>query len=103
MLAAADLNQRFARKGEVEFKVADHGAMVAQVTNAQGNGAIACQGAQVLTWAPAGQAPVVWLSTDARFQATKSLRGGIPVCWPWFGAHAQDPAKPAHGLSLIHI
>ncbi len=99
MLAAADLNQRFARQGEVEFKVADQGALVAQVTNAQGSGSIACQGAQVLTWAPAGQAPVVWLSSDARFQATKSLRGGIPVCWPWFGAHAQDPAKPAHGFA----
>lgn len=99
MLAAEDLNQRFARPGEVEFKVADHGALVAQVANAQGSGSIACQGAQVLTWAPAGQPPVVWLSTDARFQATKSLRGGIPVCWPWFGAHAQDPAKPAHGFA----
>ena len=99
MLVAADLNQRFARPGEVEFQVADHGALVAQVSNAQGSGAIACQGAQVLTWAPAGQPPVVWLSTDARFQTTKSLRGGIPVCWPWFGAHAQDPAKPAHGFA----
>jgi glucose-6-phosphate 1-epimerase len=99
MLAAADLNQRFAIPGEVEFKVADHGALVAQVTNAKGSGAIACQGAQVLTWTPTGQAPVVWLSSDARFQPTKSLRGGIPVCWPWFGAHAQDPAKPAHGFA----
>jgi glucose-6-phosphate 1-epimerase len=99
MLTAADLNQRFARPGEVEFKVADHGALVAQVANAAGSGAIACQGAQVLTWAPAGQAPVVWLSPDARFQATKSLRGGIPVCWPWFGAHAEDPSMPAHGFA----
>ncbi len=99
MLAAADLNQRLAIPGEVEFQVAGHGALVAQVTHAQGSGAIACQGAQVLTWAPKGQAQVVWLSSDARFQPTKSLRGGIPVCWPWFGAHAQDPAKPAHGFA----
>ena len=99
MLAAADLNQRLAIAGEVEFTVADHGALVAQVTNAQGSGSIACQGAQVLTWAPTGQAPVVWLSSDARFTATKSLRGGIPVCWPWFGAHGQDAAKPAHGFA----
>jgi glucose-6-phosphate 1-epimerase len=99
MLVAADLNQRFARPGEVEFRVANHGALVAELTHALGHASIALQGAQVLNWIPKGQAPVVWLSSDARFQATKSLRGGAPVCWPWFGAHAQDPSKPAHGFA----
>jgi len=99
MLTAADLNRRFALPGELDFRVADHGALVAHVTNALGSGSVACQGAQVLTWTPSGQSPVIWLSEEARFQATKSLRGGIPVCWPWFGAHAQDPSKPAHGFA----
>jgi glucose-6-phosphate 1-epimerase len=93
------LNELFARPGELEFLVGDHGALVASVTNAQGSATIAIQGAQVLTWAPAGDEPVVWLSPDARFKPGKSLRGGIPVCWPWFGPHPEDPSKPAHGFA----
>jgi glucose-6-phosphate 1-epimerase len=99
MTDADRLNELFARPGELEFLVGDHGALVASVTNAQGSATIAIQGAQVLTWAPAGDEPVVWLSPDARFKPGKSLRGGIPVCWPWFGAHPEDPSKPAHGFA----
>jgi D-hexose-6-phosphate mutarotase len=42
---------------------------------------------------------VVWLSRFARFAPGKSIRGGVPVCWPWFGPHATDPALPAHGFA----
>jgi glucose-6-phosphate 1-epimerase len=99
MTDADRLNELFARPGELEFLVGDHGALVASVTNAQGSATIAIQGAQVLTWAPAGDEPVVWLSPDARFKPGKSLRGGVPVCWPWFGPHPEDPSKPAHGFA----
>lgn len=99
MIDADRLNELFARPGELEFVVGAHGALVASVTNAQGSATVAIQGAQVLTWTPAGDEPVVWLSPDARFKPGKSLRGGIPVCWPWFGPHPQDPSKPAHGIA----
>lgn len=93
------LNEKFSIPGSVAFLREAHGAVVARVTNPQGAATLARQGAQVLTWAPAGQPPVVWLSPDARFTAGKSLRGGIPVCWPWFGAHPADATKPAHGFA----
>jgi D-hexose-6-phosphate mutarotase len=99
MKAAITLNRRFGIPGEVEFRVGAHGALAAEVANTHGTAAIACQGAQVLTWAPAGQPPVVWLSPAARFAAGKSLRGGAPVCWPWFGPHPDDPVKPGHGFA----
>ena len=59
---------------------------------------LSLQGAQLLHWAPQGQSPVVWLSPDAKFLAGKSPRGGIPICWPWFGPHEQ-PNHPAHGVA----
>jgi D-hexose-6-phosphate mutarotase len=99
MKAAATLNKAFGIPGEVEFKVGQHGALVAEVGNAHGRATVACQGAQVLTWAPTGQPPVVWLSPAAQFTSGKSLRGGVPVCWPWFGAHPEDVSKPAHGFA----
>jgi D-hexose-6-phosphate mutarotase len=99
MTDLASLNGRFGIDGELVFAVGHHGAEVARVTNAAGTAEIALQGAQVLTWAPAGQPQVVWLSPAAKYAAGKSLRGGAPVCWPWFGPHPDDPAKPGHGFA----
>jgi glucose-6-phosphate 1-epimerase len=99
MTDLAGLNYRVGIDGELTFAVGHHGAEIARVTNARGSAEIALQGAQVLTWAPAGQPAVVWLSPAAKFAPGKSLRGGAPVCWPWFGPHPDDPAKPGHGFA----
>lgn len=55
-------------------------------------------GATVSHWKPRGQAPVLWTGPAALYQAGKPIRGGIPLCLPWFGPHAEDPAKPVHGF-----
>ena len=59
---------------------------------------IALNGAQLLSWQPQGEVPVVWLSKAAQFVPGKSSRGGVPVCWPWFGPHATESTYPAHGV-----
>jgi glucose-6-phosphate 1-epimerase len=75
-----------------------------------GRALIALQGAQVLHYQPTGQQPVIWLSELAAFKPGQALRGGIPVCWPWFGDLDRNPeavramhdgsgAAPAHGLA----
>lgn len=58
-------------------------------------------GAQLLHWSPRKQAPVLWLSPQAAFRIGKAIRGGIPLCWPWFGPHGSDPSLPAHGVGRI--
>ena len=50
-----------------------------------GDAVISLYGGQVLSWQPKNQQPVFWLSDDAEFTAGKAIRGGIPLCWPWFG------------------
>ena len=60
---------------------------------------IAVHGAQVLTWAPTDHPPVLYVSPKAKMTGGKALRGGIPICWPWFGNHPEDPQKPAHGFA----
>lgn len=58
-------------------------------------------GAHVLHYQPARQAPVLWHSGKSFFEPGKPIRGGIPVCWPWFGAHPEDATRPMHGLARI--
>ena len=59
---------------------------------------VALHGAHVMAWCPAGQEEVLYLSPDAVYREGKAIRGGIPLCWPWFNAHPSDPDLPSHGL-----
>lgn len=94
---ADELERAFGRAGAIAFATSVLGGPVAHLT-AQGSSAtIALQGAQVLSWQRRG-VEQLWLSPVARLGAVRPVRGGIPVCWPWFGAHPEDPTKPAHGF-----
>ena len=57
---------------------------------------IAFEGAHLLQCTPTGQAPLLWVSPDDPQLPGKSLRGGIPLCWPWFGG---DRSTSAHGIA----
>ncbi|PIJ51632.1 D-hexose-6-phosphate mutarotase [Erwinia sp. OLTSP20] len=57
--------------------------------------AVALQGAHLVAWQPAGEAPVIWLSENSLWQKGKAIRGGVPICWPWFG----PAGEPAHGFA----
>lgn len=95
----ANLQQQFAVAG-LRFSSTDEGLLIAHVDTPQCTGSIALQGAHVLGWQPAhAKQPVLWMSSQARFAPGKSIRGGIPVCWPWFGPHASGSAQPAHGYA----
>jgi glucose-6-phosphate 1-epimerase len=48
---------------------------------------ISLHGGQVLRFKPKGQKDIFWLSDTATYQQDKAIRGGIPLCWPWFGAN----------------
>ncbi|MDR0218590.1 MAG: D-hexose-6-phosphate mutarotase [Enterobacteriaceae bacterium] len=59
--------------------------------------AISLQGAHLIAWQPSGEEPVLWLSNQSKFQAGTAIRGGIPICWPWFGTRG----TPSHGFARI--
>ncbi|MBI5451609.1 MAG: D-hexose-6-phosphate mutarotase [Gammaproteobacteria bacterium] len=99
MTDLATLNARFAIPEQLTFREGPGGLPVAEVTNDQAIATIALQGAHLLTWTPSGVAPVIWLSSQAKFAPGKSVRGGVPICWPWFGAHVSESAFPAHGFA----
>ncbi len=45
--------------------------------------------------------PVIWLGSKASFSPGSSIRGGSPVCWPWFGA-SPVPGRPIQGFARQH-
>ncbi len=91
------LNEQFGLTGQLHFSHQAEDFPMIEINNAQSQATIALQGGHVMTYQPKGQEPLIWLSAAAKFQPGKSIRGGVPVCWPWFGAHAQDSSKPGHG------
>ncbi len=100
MMSIADLNQRFGLLSQLKFVEGEGGLAMAEVTNTHCTARIAVQGAHLMTWQPREEkAPVIWLSKFAKFAPGKSIRGGVPICWPWFGAHATDSKLPGHGFA----
>ncbi|HUW75741.1 MAG TPA: D-hexose-6-phosphate mutarotase, partial [Gallionella sp.] len=100
MTTAQLLNNQFGINAELNFVEDSSGLIVAEIRNAQATASLCLQGAHLMSWRPGSQSlPVVWLSRDARLAAGKSIRGGAPVCWPWFGAHAAESGFPGHGFA----
>ena len=98
-MTLTDLNQRFAIGNHVQFKEITDGMIIAEVANQHAIANIALQGAHIATFQPRGEEPVIWLSPHAKFAPGKSIRGGVPICWPWFGPHKTDSKLPGHGFA----
>ena len=71
------------------------------ITNKYATANIALYGGQVLNFIPQGQKDILWMSEKSLFQNGKAIRGGIPVCFPWFGPHPADKNKPQHGFARL--
>lgn len=93
------LQARFGIAGQLQFGHGPGGLAVVEVENAHASAQVALQGAQVLSWAPRGAAPVLWLAPPASLAPGRPIRGGVPICWPWFGAHASGADYPSHGFA----
>ncbi|MGL0818199.1 D-hexose-6-phosphate mutarotase [Vibrio vulnificus] len=68
---------------------------IVRVIHEKATAGISLFGGHVVSYQPTGKADVIWMSDKAVFDGKTALRGGIPVCWPWFGRIA----APAHGFA----
>jgi D-hexose-6-phosphate mutarotase len=66
-----------------------------------GEAVVYLQGAHLAHFQPRGEKPVVWMSAQSRFDAGTPIRGGVPICFPWFGPKAGAPDAPLHGFARI--
>jgi glucose-6-phosphate 1-epimerase len=80
----------------------ENGLQYIELDNPLATAKIALQGAHVIDWHPKFLAePVLWLSSNARYVKGRSIRGGVPICWPWFGAHPTDSTFCPHGFARV--
>lgn len=94
-----ELNQRFAIGEQLKFEMHPSGLVQGQINTERCTGSFFLLGAHVAAFQPTSQTqPILFLSDEAVFEAGKPIRGGIPICFPWFGTNKTDPNSPAHGL-----
>ena len=80
----------------------DSGLEYLEVQNTHAVAKIALQGGHVVWWRPKSSAQdVLWLSSNARYEKGRSIRGGVPICWPWFGQHPTDGTFCNHGFARV--
>ena len=80
-----------------------HGLPIVSVENNQGSARISLLGANVMDYTPYGMKPILWMSSRSCFEEGKAIRGGIPVCWPWLGAHPSNPVMPLQGFARLYL
>lgn len=95
---ARTLNSRFGIPGVV-FRAGPGDLESVEVENRHATACVVLQGAHVVAWSPREEEPVIWVSEAARFAPGVPIRGGIPICWPWFGPHPTDSVLPSHGIA----
>jgi glucose-6-phosphate 1-epimerase len=62
-------------------------------------GTVYLHGAHITAWQPTGHQPVIWLSRCSNWDPAKPIRGGVPLCFPWFGPLPDHPQAPMHGFA----
>jgi glucose-6-phosphate 1-epimerase len=92
------LNSRFGIPGTAEAVIGNGGLPKIRVTTLLATAEIYLHGAHVTAWLPVGAEEAIFVSEQSHWEDGLAIRGGIPICFPWFRAKADDPKAPMHGF-----
>ena len=94
-----DQLSKYEIKDELYFVEIEHGFTYIEINNARAHATISTYSGQLLSYRPKSQKnDLLFVSDQAYYQNGKAIKGGIPVCWPWFGPDPDDLGRPAHGF-----
>ncbi len=98
-MTIAQLNAAHAIAGQLQFIEGQGGFPIIAIDNGKAKATISVYAGQVLKFQPAGvSADVMFLSDTAYYQPGKAIKGGIPICWPWFGPDPEGKGRASHGF-----
>ena len=93
------LNIKYGITGQLKFVKGDGGFPFILIRNRSATALISLYAGQVLSFLPTGEGEdLLFLSQKAYYDAGKAIRGGIPICWPWFGSDPKGLGRPSHGF-----
>jgi glucose-6-phosphate 1-epimerase len=93
------LDKDYAIPGQLTFIEGKGGLPMIQINSDKASALISMYAGQVLSYRPAGEpADLMFLSEKAYYQADKAIKGGAPICWPWFGPDPAASGRAAHGF-----
>jgi glucose-6-phosphate 1-epimerase len=96
--AIAESHGRFEIPGAAQIVEGNGGLPKVRITSSKVTGEMYLHGAHVTSWRPAGREEALFLSSQSQWEDGRAIRGGVPICFPWFAAKAGDPKAPAHGF-----
>ncbi len=93
------LNNDHGVAGQVTFVTGEGGFPFINVQNDKASALISVYAGQVLSFQPRhAHDDLLFLSERAYYQSGKAIKGGVPICWPWFGPDPEGLGRPAHGF-----
>lgn len=95
-----ELDDNFGIEGTIGFFEED-GLVMATISNKYADATVSLYGAQILNYNPSKNVEILWMSPYSSFEKGKAIRGGIPVCFPWFGQHLTNKELPQHGFARL--
>lgn len=94
-----NLNQQFGIARQLEFVEDESGFVMVDINNNYAKARISSYAGQVISYQPHTETEdLVFLSDQANYQTGKAIRGGVPICWPWFGDDTSGFGRPSHGF-----
>jgi glucose-6-phosphate 1-epimerase len=97
-ISIQSLDQRFGLAGIAQVVSGNGGLPKIEINSPDASAEIYLHGAQVTSWQPAGADEVLFVSEQSHWEDGKAIRGGVPICFPWFRAKADSLEAPAHGF-----
>ncbi len=95
---ADQLNEKHSLEG-LRFVEGSGGLVKAVIETDVCTGELYLHGAHVTHFQPSGHQPVLWMSDQSAYEAGTAIRGGVPICFPWFGPRTGHPKAPSHGFA----
>ena len=97
-----ELTEKFSLNPGVQFCLDPIIGVILQITSKRSFCEISLFGGQVLCWRPINQEhEVLWKPRADKYARGRAIRGGVPICWPWFGTHPAKQNFPGHGYARI--
>ena len=87
----------------IEQKKTKNGFAYLEIINKSACAKVALQGAHLFHYQQQDKNPLLWISEKSFFENGRAIRGGIPICWPWFGRHKTDQNLPQHGFARTSL